>query len=35
MFDSFGYYMSTAMKDWKVIKAMEATSPKQYGQYLQ
>lgn len=35
MFDNFGYYMSTAMKDWKAIKAMESTSPKQYGQYLQ
>ena len=27
-------YMKT-MKDWKEIKAMKATSPKQYGQYLQ
>lgn len=35
MFDNFGYYMSTAMKDWKAIKAMETTSPKMYGQYLQ
>ena len=35
MFDDFGYYMSAAMKDWKLIKTMGATSPKQYGQYLQ
>ena len=35
MFDNFGYYMSSSMKYWKEIKAMEATSPKQYGQYLQ
>ena len=35
MFYDFGYYMSTTMKDWKAIKSMEATSPKQYGQYLQ
>ena len=35
MFYDFGYYMSDAMKDWKAIKAMETTSPKMYGQYLQ
>ena len=35
MFDNFGYYMSTTMKDWKVINAMNATPPMQYGQYLQ
>ena len=35
MFVNFGYFMSTAMMDWKVIKAMNATPPKQYGQYLQ
>jgi hypothetical protein len=35
MFDNFGYYMSTTMKHWKEINAMESTPPKQYGQYLQ
>ena len=35
MFDNFGYYMSTAMKDWKAINAIGSTSPKQYGQSLQ
>ena len=35
MFYDFGYYMSDAMKDWKTIKAMNETTPKQYGQYLQ
>ena len=35
MFDNFGYYMSSSMKDWKAIKSMEATYPKQYGQSLQ
>ena len=35
MFYDFGYYMSTAMKDWKSINAIRSTSPKQYGQYLQ
>ena len=35
MFDIFGYYMYPTMKDLKVIKPMESTSPKEYGQYLQ
>ena len=31
----FGYYISTAMEDWKMPRKMEQTPPKQYGQYLQ
>lgn len=31
----FGYYLETSMRDYKMLRKLEALSPKEYGMMIQ
>ena len=35
MMSNFGYYLENSMRDFKMLRKLESTSPKEYGLMIQ